>query len=420
MYERTISRATRNQRQGDEARHKQQFLEDIKTVCQAIGHSEIFSRIPKSQYKLLHRCHIHLPRIVAAQDADMTKQQLHEERQYLPSLLKYSTMPFVSGAPELPMQLALTAGWTLAFYLRVLDEHMFHGAAALKQYLSLFGDTATFDERMLLPLFQLLDIHCFLNCDMGSRITWVEHRIEKPGAVVDGIRSTLVLHARKPQWKSLVLDNIRRPVVRVSWAYSGVGWHTLSVNAAQLTGNEADEGRSLDVYIQTHALRRMKERLDSLPFGLAQYFLTQALEDVRASTTPSGSKLIEFRIQDKKAGYLVADIVEDCVVIRTFLFLTNDGTPEGKKLAITCGLGRLDKTFLAFEKLSSFAAADIGANPYLRAIFVEAGCGSLLDLYPPLHAINQNENLFSPIEMWVKYLGLKSRTLPQGSVAANK
>ena len=48
------------------------------------------------------------------------------------------------------------------------------------------------------------------------------------------------------------------------------------------------------------------------------------------------------------------DIIEGKIVIRTFLFVTNNGTPEGKKLAQITGLQKLDKKYLALDKLSTF------------------------------------------------------------------
>ncbi|WP_158991691.1 hypothetical protein [Mucilaginibacter sp. L196] len=43
--------------------------------------------------------------------------------------------------------------------------------------------------------------------------------------------------------------------------------------------------------------------------------------------------LLPLQIMGKKLGYIIVDVLEDKLIIRTFLFLTNDGTPEGRKLA---------------------------------------------------------------------------------------
>jgi hypothetical protein len=41
---------------------------------------------------------------------------------------------------------------------------------------------------------------------------------------------------------------------------------------------------------------------------------------------------------------------EGKLVIRSFLFLTNDGTPEGWKLRALTGLAKRDKKYLEIEK----------------------------------------------------------------------
>ena len=74
------------------------------------------------------------------------------------------------------------------------------------------------------------------------------------------------------------------------------------------------------------------------------------------------------------------DIIGDKLVIRTFLFLTNNGTPEGKKLHNLIGLQKADKEFLKIDKLSTFVNSDIKENEKLKALFCEAGCGDLFQL----------------------------------------
>jgi len=80
-----------------------------------------------------------------------------------------------------------------------------------------------------------------------------------------------------------------------------------------------------------------------------------------------------------KVGYLLTTLNEGKLVIRSFLFLTNDGTPEGRKLRALTGLAKRDKKYLEIDKLSTFTAYRIHEDEELSALFHEAGCGSLLD-----------------------------------------
>ena len=90
--------------------------------------------------------------------------------------------------------------------------------------------------------------------------------------------------------------------------------------------------------------------------------------------------LVEFYLSDKKAGYLQVELHGDKLIIHTFLFLTNSGTPEGKKLEQLAGLQKADKIYLEIDKLSTFNSYHIDKNEQLKELFVQAGCGSLLEL----------------------------------------
>jgi len=58
------------------------------------------------------------------------------------------------------------------------------------------------------------------------------------------------------------------------------------------------------------------------------------------------ASLVSFSLFDKKLGYLVCGLFEAKIVIRSFLFVTNDGTPKGKRLSELTQLQRLDKKYL--------------------------------------------------------------------------
>ena len=66
-------------------------------------------------------------------------------------------------------------------------------------------------------------------------------------------------------------------------------------------------------------------------------------------------------------------------MIRSFLFLTNDGPPEGRKLRALTGLAKYDKKYLGIDKLSTFTAYRIHEDEALSALCQGAGCSSLLD-----------------------------------------
>ena len=94
------------------------------------------------------------------------------------------------------------------------------------------------------------------------------------------------------------------------------------------------------------------------------------------------------------------------MVIRTFLFITFSGTPEGLKLSQITGLNMFDKKYLSIDKLSTFMKADIRENPVLADLFTRAGCGDLFQTDRIMNYVNtKNESSFSS-DLLIKYMNL--------------
>jgi hypothetical protein len=136
----------------------------------------------------------------------------------------------------------------------------------------------------------------------------------------------------------------------------------------------------MPVYIQSHAQQRLAERLDCLEQGYVEFFVYNSLKNLKYFKDKNGNPLIEYNYFGFKTGYLRADIHHGKIIIRTFLFLTNNGTPEGEKLNEFTGLSKLDHKYLNIDKLSTFMSADIRNNIEVKDIFVRAGCKSLFDI----------------------------------------
>jgi len=123
--------------------------------------------------------------------------------------------------------------------------------------------------------------------------------------------------------------------------------------------------------------------------------------------------LIEFRFFDTKAGYFRADIVDGIVLIRTFLFITNNGTPEGQLLEKNTGLQKLDKKYLAIDKLSTFMTSDLDKNDEVRHIFKTSGCQCLLDLYEKMKPLVTKHASGFDSDLMLKYMNTQDTNLVQ-------
>ena len=81
-----------------------------------------------------------------------------------------------------------------------------------------------------------------------------------------------------------------------------------------------------------------------------------------------------------RLGYLLGNVVDDKVLIRTCYFLTMQGTPEARLLHDRLGTRRYDIERLRLDELATFLDTDLADDPELKQIFTQCGCGHLFEL----------------------------------------
>ena len=123
----------------------------------------------------------------------------------------------------------------------------------------------------------------------------------------------------------------------------------------------------LSLYIQSHALLRMKERLDTFNVFERNLYLVSAvlLNDVIKLET--GRSAFEMHDSNKNiVAYLPFIVQDDCIIILTVLPVTNLATPIGKKLGQTLGITKAELDICGMDKLSYFRTIDFDKIPKLK------------------------------------------------------
>lgn len=168
---------------------------------------------------------------------------------------------------------------------------------------------------------------------------------------------------------------LAKPVLSIE---SPIIWITVDVS---LLGNSyTGHKKTLTVYIQSHALSRLKERLDLLDQEAINYALWENTNDIKQFVNFRGYLLLPFKVFGIKTGYLVANIAGDKLLFRTFLFITHNSSPEGVRLKKLTGLGKEDITYWKIDRLSTFVKFNEEKYPGLVQLFRKAGLETLLDL----------------------------------------
>ncbi|MDR2809217.1 MAG: hypothetical protein LBB84_01500 [Tannerellaceae bacterium] len=134
--------------------------------------------------------------------------------------------------------------------------------------------------------------------------------------------------------------------------------------------------RTLNIYVQSHALHRFKERIDTFFPSLRNQLLVFSLfSSQRVVNGPGGIQLFvcisPSRNEDLAIGYLPFTIDGNNLFILTLLPLLSRNTPEGHVLCNRLRLSTADLKYLGMDKLSFFFEVDIEQIPVLKEILFD-------------------------------------------------
>jgi len=199
-----------------------------------------------------------------------------------------------------------------------------------------------------------------------------------------------------PQNRYVTIDQKKREVLEMSYASLEGTLSNCTVHPSLLK-KEGDT--PIQLFIQKHAIKRIEERLDIIFDDLHFYYVAMSVvETKKIRQIGENSYLIPIYFYKRKLGYLVTLFVDTILVATTFLFITQEGTPEGKLLNKLTGFKKLDKSYLCIDKLSTFVKSDIASNPELVKLLQDAQLEHLVDLHKEIGHIckERNENLNDP------------------------
>jgi hypothetical protein len=178
------------------------------------------------------------------------------------------------------------------------------------------------------------------------------------------------------QSKMISIHGKHRPAFRLSVPYVNNGLKNMTVSADLLGDFYTGSQQEIDLYIQSHALNRLQERLDILHQAYLNFYLWFNTCQITEFVFYKNYLLLPVLIEDIRVGYFFANVIGDSLVFRTFLFITHSSTPEGDKLKEITGLQKSDIKYWHIDRLSTIIEAD--KHPKIKVLFNEAGIGDLL------------------------------------------
>lgn len=222
--------------------------------------------------------------------------------------------------------------------------------------------TSVFDHMFLMVTVYLKATVCLCS-DLEKGPYWCELSPQLPMVITLGRVNTESMH--------VTLDGIPRLAYR--GAFPSIDGR--SVNWMTWPNNQGKEGTGLPIYIQGHAIHRLHERVN---LGLWDTVgVIQSLLKPNVIREEGGDIWIEYAIREHRLGYLIARKMADKVVVRTFLFLTMNPTPESVLLREKLRIRRPDIEYNRLDRLETFIGTDIRDDQELCQLLTECNCGHL-------------------------------------------
>ena len=188
------------------------------------------------------------------------------------------------------------------------------------------------------------------------------------------------IYAVPIQKKKLKVKGKIKTIYQMGKMYGKRQFEWISVNNDDIEPENSSSTKKLNLYIQAHALKRMSERLDILDEYSINFFLWKNTCDEIKTIKHKNTLLMPVTIYDIKTGYFVVEPIDDMLIIKTFLFITHNCTPEGDKLKEITGLGKSDISYWKIDRLSTFVNLDEENYPKLMQLFTDAGMKDLAQL----------------------------------------
>lgn len=374
------------QQEKQQARHQRNtFFKKLKYTMARIGDASAFDMLDKTHLTIVFMTRIRPHRIIAASNGHpRSKMFLRELNLALSQLMKNKYTEV--GANKCKISFYDFAVYVESIYLiwRNIEKDIPEIAAAFKACFPVFNDDF---ETLRKDVYLEVDKYLHNLVLIFSHLTHSVFRIEKvvykdTHSITDTsvFKNDYIIDCKVPEAEALQLAGQKRTVYRV-WLSLDDKFEAFALSSEKLGLVEATKAHYLPVYIQQHAINRIGERLADL-FARFNYVLIVSALLLEDPIPCPGGKGFLFRVVYGAVcvGYLKCDIAGGNLVVRTFLFLTNNGTPEGKRLHQLLGIQKADKKYLGIDKLSTFLNSDIHRNKVLVNLFEAGGCAGLFKL----------------------------------------
>ncbi|HEY8897017.1 MAG TPA: hypothetical protein VIM79_19475 [Niastella sp.] len=406
MPVRKKKKAHANRLKVEKAQHLKQFVHDVKCIIERSSGAEVLRYIPEYEFEVIYKFLFRPVNIRAASGEDISDDVLRLSNCMLSHLFKYTIIKLNIGEiDQLSLYHYYSLGYTIMAYITWLADDAYPHAMEVKKALAPWGTLieSAADEEAMDKFYGIMFMIAVFFSDLTDHLYTLEYN---PNFLQRGFMNLGVyseMYKRPVSQIKVRIEEHMRPAWQLGWGFPGQD-RQLSYMSIKSEDVFLAPGNMLDVYIQSHALNRLAERLDGVETGVLHFNIYNSLSELKVCKSRKGFLMFDYAIFGKKAGYFLGEVVDGKIVLKTFLFLTNTGTPEAEKLKAATGLMKEDIMYLAIDKLSTFVYSDIAGNDRIKQLFIDAGCESLFKIDKGHFAGRGDDAITAKAEMIAKYL----------------
>ena len=207
----------------------------------------------------------------------------------------------------------------------------------------------------------------------GFNISWEQVRTKM---TVDGfttIQMRIQLTVQNCETKMFEYKNIERKAFRLIYTADGDEKARGAVIKREKIYPDAKEDENLNMYIQSHALNRFKQRVDILEPKERNFLIQKVLITEQKVVRFEKNVLLTCTLDGcTPIGYFTFFIRGNDLIVNTFLPVISANMPEGKILSELLTLTNKDFEYFGADKLSFFSTIDFEQIPTLKQALIDA------------------------------------------------
>jgi hypothetical protein len=391
--------------------HRKTFFNNLRTFCNYVADSDIFDSFDQKFLAYIYEHRFYNIKFVPKVEGTISNTELETLYTFWNERCKVCMFHLDGKTEGLPTNIVFVEGITLAFHIRKYEENKYQN---LEQIKSVFIDKYNEEnESLVLKIFHKLEgeiqLIGLLHSSLRDGLVYGERKIDVNKKTIR-LELSVLVSQDKPIIKHFVVDGHARPAIKIGAPFHEEVYRYIQILHSDIglaSKEDKEKNKLMDVYVQSHALNRLDERL-GLAICFMHYFLYSSFIDVGYHWDKNGRLMIDYRYFDTKVGYLVCSVQNDTVLVHSFLFLTFNGTPEGNKLGELTGLNKIDKKYLAIDTFNSLLAYKIEENEFVKDLFIKAGCAEIFKLKEKDSVVDFLKNTKANPEIIARYLTQKA------------